>query len=165
VPAFEESPTFTGFSASEINLVTDDPSCGGGTCLVNGFQGLTTCPYGQDANGRSPSPSVPACTTPGTGQPVTSSGPGGATVQPQCTDRRPSSTVYCTCRCANADGQTDDGADYCSCPDGFTCTQLVSSLGSANIPLAGAYCIKGGTAYDPATACARTCDPIQQNCP
>ena len=61
---------------------------------------------------------------------------------------RTNKAVYCSCRCANIDGQTNDGANYCSCPDGFTCQQLVSSIGlGTNQELTGAYCIKSGTAY------------------
>jgi hypothetical protein len=81
-------------------------------------------------------------------------------VKPACTDRQSAKTVTCSCRCANAAGKTDDGAQYCSCTGGFACTQLVPEL-TVGDPLAGAYCIANGTAYDPLTSCTGTagCDP------
>jgi hypothetical protein len=92
-----------------------------------------------------------------------------ATVQPQCRDRTGGtngSAVYCSCRCANVDGQTNDGAVYCACPEGFSCTQLVSSIGAGDTGLTGAYCIKSGTQYDAVNSCtsAGHCDATQQNC-
>ena len=42
--------------------------------------------------------------------------------------RRASEAVYCSCRCQNADGKTDDGARYCDCPNGYACsTRLPAS--------------------------------------
>jgi hypothetical protein len=71
----------------------------------------------------------------------------GFTVDPQCTDRTADKTVYCSCRCADIDGNTS-GGNFCKCPDGFTCTQLVSSLSAqSDQGLTGAYCIKSGTAF------------------
>jgi hypothetical protein len=101
-PSQESTPTFAGFSASDVVLDPSNPGCGGGSCIVNHFQGLISCPYGQDAQGTPPA-GEKACTVPGTGQPVTQA------VKPWCADRHPSAAVYCSCRCANADGQTDDG--------------------------------------------------------
>jgi hypothetical protein len=72
--------------------------------------------------------------------------------------------VYCSCRCANVDGQTNDGANYCTCPDGFQCTQLVSSIGLANQGLTGAYCIKNNTKFDPNSNCNSVCNPMSKNC-
>ena len=87
-----------------------------------------------------------------------------ATVSPQCTDRKAANSVYCSCRCANINGATDDGAVYCKCPEGFECKQLVSSIGQGNEGLTGGYCIKSGTAYDQNNACGNTCDPTTQKC-
>lgn len=84
----------------------------------------------------------------------------GAQVHPQCLDCIAANTVYCSCRCANAAGATNDGANYCSCPDGFTCTQLISPVGIGIDPnLIGAYCIKKASDYDPASSCETACDP------
>lgn len=158
-PSREQSPSFDGFAAGEVNLDTGSPACGGATCLVNHFQGLTKCPYGQDSAGHPPAGAASACSTPDAGQPVT--GP----VQPQCADRRPSKSVYCSCRCANAAGRTDDGATYCTCPGSFTCTQLVTSIGAPGDTISGAYCVEDDTAYDPAVSCSKLCDPSAQDCP
>jgi len=81
----------------------------------------------------------------------------GFGIDPQVTPRQTANTVYCSCRCANTSGATDDGSVYCSCPSGFYCAQLVTSIGSVEQGLTGGYCIKGDapgasndTAYDPA---------------
>ncbi len=80
----------------------------------------------------------------------------GAQMTAQCTDRLAKDTVYCSCRCGNIDGKTDDGAEYCACPSGFTCSQLVTSIGEKNDTTSGAYCIKAGTEYHAESACAET---------
>ncbi len=83
-------------------------------------------------------------------------------VLPQCIDRTADVAVYCSCRCADVNGQTNDGSNYCTCPDGFTCTQLVSSIGVTDSGLTGAYCMKNNTGYN-ATVCS-SCDPTKGNC-
>jgi hypothetical protein len=156
IPSDESSPTFAGFSASSVVLDANNPACGSGPCLVNHFQGLTSCPYGQDAQGTPPA-GEKACTVPGTGQQVTQA------VQPWCADRPASAAVYCSCRCANADGRTDDGATYCECPGSFTCAQFVSPPGPGDT-VSGAYCVEDGTQYDPSVSCAVECDPASSSC-
>jgi hypothetical protein len=151
VPQQELQPTFAGFNEHEVTLDPGDPVCGPNVCLVNHFQGLTDCPYGQDPLGASPGPKgTPACTVPGTSTPVNptsaDSASAGESVAGQCADRRAKGTVYCSCRCANAQGTRADDATYCACPSGYTCTPLVSAIG-ANDPVAGSYCIASGTAY------------------
>jgi hypothetical protein len=79
-------------------------------------------------------------------------------------DRQASATVYCSCRCANAAGSTNDGATYCPCPSGYSCTQVVPATQSGD-PRAGAYCIKNGTVYAPNSACISLCNRTQNNCP
>ena len=150
IPEQEFDTQFPGFDPGEVNVESHSFQCLTRLCLVNHFRGRVTCPYGT------------SCTTPGnTGNAV------GVPVQPQCTDRTANDAVYCSCRCANADGRTDDGANYCACSDGFECAQLVSPIASGNQGLAGAYCIKKGTEYDAASACTLSCDPTvpDQNCP
>jgi hypothetical protein len=133
-------------------LESDNPTCGAtDVCLLNHFDGRTSCPYGGPPG---------TCTVPGTGAPVTVS------VSPQCVDRRAADAVYCSCRCANIAGRTDDGASYCTCPDSFACTQLVTPIGQSSADdIAGAYCIKRGTAYDPLASCTVHCDPASHPCP
>jgi hypothetical protein len=82
----------------------------------------------------------------------------------QCTQRKADTAVYCSCRCADQYGQTSDGSEYCICPGGFTCTQLVYSLGDPVSPLTGAYCIKNGTAYPDAGVDCTECDPATGDC-
>jgi hypothetical protein len=148
VPSEELSPTFGGFSYQEVSIERSNAGCGRLMCLVDHFQGRTTCPYGEQPGGSA------SCTVPGTSTPVT---PPRGTVQPWCIDRLARDTVTCTCRCANADGRTDDGAQYCTCPGAMTCTQLITPGGPSD--LAGAYCIPQGHAYDPRNVCFGRCDP------
>jgi hypothetical protein len=177
-PEAEYSQAFLGFDVKEVNIESKSFQCETRLCLANHFQGRVTCPYGQNSSGTaafgldSPSNGVgTACVTP-IGQPVngidTSLSPPavddpkvGATVQPNCTDRTAEHAVYCSCRCANVDGKTDDGANYCTCPTGFTCPTggpaLVSSVGQTEAGLAGYYCLKNGTAFDPQNVCGSTC--------
>lgn len=159
-PAQELSSSFGGFALGEVTVEANNPTCGAGNgrCLVNHFQGRTTCPYGQNAAGMAPPPAAP-CTVPGTGQAVSGQ------VKAQCTDRRASSAVYCSCRCANAEGRTDDGAAYCACPGSFTCTQLITPIGSESDDISGAYCVEDATEYDASSSCAETCSASSADCP
>jgi hypothetical protein len=145
-PASELNASFDGFNAAEV-FDSSNPACGGGGCLVYHFQGRTSCPYGQDAQGMAPSGAT-ACTVPGTSTAVT-----GA-VQAQCSDRTAAETVYCSCQCADSSGNA--GANDCACPTGYDCTQLGAPLGG--------YCVKAGTTYQDTTACATTCDPQGSPC-
>jgi hypothetical protein len=163
LPAAERSASFAGFNAREVSLEVGNAACPGAVCLVNHFEGRTTCPYGQDAQGRPPGGSTQACTVPGTGAPVQPSGPAGETVSPWCADRTASADVTCSCRCANAQGRTDDGASYCACPMGFACTQVFSALTPGDA-LAGGYCVRPSSVYDPATACSALCTPGTAAC-
>ncbi len=170
VPEQEYDPTFSGFSELEVNVESKSFQCQTRLCLVNHFKGRVTCPYGQSSTGEAPT-GAEKCATPA-GVPVDGLDKDGnavdskklATVEPQCTDRRADNAVYCSCRCANVDGKTDDGAKYCSCPDGFACEQLVTSIGATDTGLTGAYCIKSGTKFDRNNNCAKSCDPTSAKC-
>jgi hypothetical protein len=164
-PSPELSPSFAGFNSREVTLDENNASCGGDVCLVNHFQGLTDCAYGQEQDGGPAPGAITGCTVPGTSTPVMpNAAKTGQQVLPQCVDRETGAAVYCTCRCANTAGQTNDGATYCTCPSGFSCTPLVPA-GQSGDPRAGAYCIKEGTAYDANTSCNSWCDPTLNNCP
>jgi hypothetical protein len=156
VPSSEDMATGAA-SVMDVSLDTANATCGSLVCLSNHFQGRVSCPYGQSQTRTAPAGAMP-CTVPGSGAPVTSA------VQAQCTNRKAADTVYCSCRCANTNGRTDDGATYCTCDTGFDCTQLVTSTGS-NASQAGGYCMKHGTAFDPANACAMLCGPKTNPCP
>jgi hypothetical protein len=165
IPSQERVATFGGFNQREVTLDENNAACPGAVCLVNHFQGLTTCPYGQDTQARPANGGAAACSVPGTGEPVRpGAAVGGQTVQPWCTDRLPTTTVACSCRCQNVQGRTDDGASYCACPSGFTCSQVVPEIESGD-PRAGGYCVAAGTAYDPTSTCHATCDAPVTPCP
>ena len=165
VPSPELSASFAGFTEQAVTLDENNTACSGAVCLVNHFRGLTACPYGQDANGNPFPPITSACSVPGTSTPVKPNDPkAGNAVLAQCLDRRASRAVYCSCRCANAEGSTNDGATYCTCPSGYACTQVVPAIQSGD-PRAGSYCIQNGTAYDPSNACSAECSSNLGNCP
>ncbi|MFO0643708.1 MAG: hypothetical protein U0183_31060 [Polyangiaceae bacterium] len=159
IPEQEYNEQFLGFSQKEVNVESKSFQCQTRVCLVNHFRGRVSCPYGQTAagGGRSSDP----CVLPGTVDGKVKGVPGapeGAAVEPQCLNRKADATVYCSCRCANSQGKTDDGANYCACPDGFACEQLVDPTGQGNEGLTGGYCIKQNTKYDPGVDCQGDCD-------
>lgn len=183
IPPQELSTTFLGFDYHEVTVDERNIACGSGVCLVNHYQGRVTCPYGQNQAADGPygttggsascggASASSICCTPGADQAVVasqdvgSSAPMHSQVLPGCSDRPSAKAVTCSCRCANAAGKTDDGAQYCSCPGGFACTQVVPEL-TAGDPLAGAYCIPNGSAYDAPTSCqSARCDPAKSDCP
>lgn len=162
VPSEEYDEAFLGYDPGEVRVdTTSDPNI---VCLVYHFRGRTTCPYGQDKSGNAPSGAAP-CLTP-TGAPVTGDPIGDpydlAQVPPQCTDRRPNDTVFFSCKCANADGRTDDGGNYCSCPSGTKCQALDAS--PTGFGIGTAYCIPTAAAYDPYRSCLTACDPSTATC-
>lgn len=175
-PEQEYNTDFNGFSEKEVNVESKSFQCQTRLCLVNHFRGRVSCPYGQiaDSQGKSapPVPGAQACTVPGSTTPIIGAAdpkdPTGNThnpvVQPECLDRTADKAVYCSCRCANVNGKTDDGAIYCKCPDGFHCAQLVSSIGTGNEGLTGGYCVKDKTDFDANASCQQSCDANLGNC-
>lgn len=156
VPHDENNPSFSGFSAEEVSIENGTRACQTHTCLINKFQGRVSCPYGATGTGDS-------CPLPGTDP--TSDDPTDkvkVAVAPQLVDRREDQGVYCSCRCANADGRIDDGASYCACPAGFNCEQLVQDIGFGSESIAGGYCVKAGTNREPT---GPSCSESEQNCP
>jgi hypothetical protein len=156
IPSAESLATFDGFDNEEVSLSATTTS-GAPTCVVDHFRGLVTCPYGQTATGQPPA-GASACTTTD-GQPVV-----GA-VEPQCVDRPAAKVVIWSCRCANAQGQTDDGRAYCACPPSTACTPLVSSVGGEEDDLSGAYCVPPAALLDGGAVCAVSCSPTAAPCP
>jgi hypothetical protein len=156
------SPNWPGFSSALIAIDTHNPGCGGLPCIRNHFQGLLTCPYGQTADGGPPPGADAGCVVPGTSTPVRPDLPDhDESVLPWCVSRPPGVTVICSCRCADAEGKTDDDAGpYCTCPTGFSCTPL-----DPEGPAAGSYCIPTGSAYDAGGGCGPVCDPTSHPCP
>jgi hypothetical protein len=76
-------------------------------------------------------------------------------VPAQLTARQTDKAVYCSCRC---DGP-DKNARYCECPEGFQCEKLVDDLKITQAAgnLAGSYCIRAGSKYDPNASTAEDC--------
>lgn len=134
-PSVQAQVGFTQFYPSEVTIETGAKACPSQVCLVNHFRGRVGAPYGD------------------------------ASVEPQCVDRQQKNSVYCSCRCANNAGRTDDGHVYCDCAPGFDCTHLVDSIGPSTDDVAGSYCALTHTSYDSATACSATCDPMSAPCP
>jgi hypothetical protein len=161
IPEQEYDPTYAGANYDEVGVVPGSFQCLTRLCLVNHFQGRVTCPYGQQANGAviSGSSAMAGCVTPGLQTDVS------VAVAPECIDRQAADAVYCSCRCENLSGQTDDGANYCKCPSGFACTQLVSSLGAGlDQGLTGGYCVRNGTAFSasPTSTSTMVCGTSEQ---
>lgn len=171
IPEDEYRTNFGGYSETEVNVESRSFQCETRVCLVANFRGRTTCPYGQDEGDIASIPedeSVPPddprleniCKIPGTD----GSDPADRVRSPvpaQVVNRRPDAAVYCSCRCADANGQQDDGSNFCECPDGFVCQPLVEDLGLGNSLLAGSYCIKAETQFTSADA---ECNRAERDC-
>jgi hypothetical protein len=158
VPEDEYQVTFSGYGVGEVNVESRSFQCETRLCLVNAFQGRVSCPYGQQEDDIAGGDLNRKCKVPGT------SGTEAADliqvpVSAQLIDRRAEDTVYCSCRCANAEGNTDDGARYCECPSGFTCAKLVEDLSLGSKQLAGSYCIRDGTQFVTGQQAGPTCVP------
>jgi len=164
-PEDEYQQAFNGYGITEVNIESKSFQCETRVCLVNHFEGRVSCPYGQADTDLTLPPTDPRrCRIPGTSgehcvsaDHTTTVDCGGTAenideikvpVQSQRLARNGQDTVYCSCRC---DGP-DTTARYCECPSGYQCEELVRELGLGESQLAGSYCIKDGTRYDPKTA-------------
>ncbi len=194
VPEDEYGTGIPGFAVGEVNVESRSFQCATRVCLVNHFQGRVSCPYGQEpetspapADGATETAEasvLPDCM--GQKRDSLECQPGGklhmescqvpgrdgsrwedrivTAVDPQLVERQAKDTVYCSCRCANAEGKTDDGATYCECPATFQCKELVDDLGlDGGGQLTGSYCIKEGTAYDSSSA-TKECSSSKADC-
>jgi hypothetical protein len=177
-PEQEYDPSFIGFDEKEVNVESKSFQCRTRICLVNHFRGRASCAYGQSTEGNPPAGSKTGCLVPGTTEDKITGqvpGPDGAPVfrdprkkslvLPQCVDRAADKAVYCSCRCADINGDQPSDQTFCKCPDGFACTPLVTSIGKGNEGLTGSYCIKDNTTYNKDTACNQgDCDPVAKKC-
>jgi hypothetical protein len=177
-PEQEFDPSFLGFDEKEVNVESKSFQCRTRICLVNHFRGRASCTYGQSVDGVPPAGADPtSCHVPGdTAQKITGlTDPKDvasfrdprkkALVSAQCFDRKAADTVYCSCRCADINGNKPSDQTFCACPDGFSCTPLVTSIGAGNEGLTGSYCIRSNTAYNKDTACNQgDCDPNTKKC-
>jgi len=190
-PEQEYNSDFLGFDKKEVNVESKSFQCRTRLCLVNHFQGRVSCPYGQGPSGDAPAGGK-VCALPGSEKPIEglkqcqsadatpctddAGCPAGvkcdfvdtrnkSTVRPQCLDRQATSAVYCSCRCADINGQRPSDQTFCDCPENFQCQRLVTSIGEGNEGLTGSYCIKKNTTYDVTTSCTQgECDPNLKNC-
>lgn len=174
-PEQEYNADFLGFDEKEVNVESKSFQCRTRLCLVNHFRGRVSCPYGQGPGGEAPAGAKGACTVPGSETPIEGAKDPAtndfvdtrkkSSVSAQCSDRKADMAVYCSCRCADINGQRPSDQTFCDCPDGFSCERLVTSIGQGNEGLTGSYCIKKNTKYDPATACTQgDCDPTTRKC-
>jgi hypothetical protein len=168
VPEQEFNEDFNGFDVKEVNVESKSFQCRTRLCLVNHFQGRVSCPYGQNLDGTPKNGSNVPCKVPGTDVNIVGAGDADPrkqkSVASQCVDRAADKTVYCSCRCADINGEKPGDQTFCDCPDGFTCERLVTSIGKGNEGLTGSYCIKNNTKYDPTTACTQgECDALDKN--
>lgn len=165
-PEQEYDPSFIGFDEKEVNVESKSFQCRTRICLVNHFRGRTSCPYGQGADGKALTPDSKNCRIPGTQDPITgltvATDPNSfrdprkkAAVPPSCVDRAGDKAVYCSCRCADINGDQPSDQTFCECPESFSCVPLVTSIGKGNEGLTGSYCIKDGTTYNKDTACTQ----------
>jgi len=174
IPEQEYNADFLGFDEKEVNIESKSFQCRTRLCLVNHFRGRVSCPYGQGQNGEAP-PGGEPCTIPGSDTKIEGAKKDNgefadtrrqSSVSPQCVDRKTDRAVYCSCRCADINGQRPSDQTFCECPDGFSCERLVTSIGQGNEGLTGSYCIKRNTKYDPTTACTQgecdKADPTRQ---
>jgi hypothetical protein len=161
VPEDEYQQNFNGFAETEVNVESKSFQCETRVCIVNHFRGRVSCPYGQtQGNIDMLNPDDPArCRVPGTDGKHCLDGNNHVActnaaqvnidaitvpVAPQLLDRTAQDTVYCSCRCKGP----DPNANYCECPSGYECSELVKELGlPGRAQLAGSYCIKQGTEY------------------
>ncbi|MDB4935980.1 MAG: hypothetical protein JWP87_2952 [Labilithrix sp.] len=175
-PEQEYDPSFIGFDEKEVNVESKSFQCRTRICLVNHFRGRASCPYGQSLDGTKPAAAKNACLVPGTTDAITGltnpQDPASfrdprkkALVPAQCNDRTANDAVYCSCRCADINGDQPSDQTFCQCPDGFACRPLVTSIGQGNEGLTGSYCIKNGTEYNKDTACnLGECDAAAKKC-
>jgi hypothetical protein len=186
VPEDEYVSTFSGYQDTEVNVESRSFQCETRVCLVNHFRGRVSCPYGQSQETADAAKAAgdgsqgihtggEACRIPGTrgdklGDAITVPVPAqyyrrSAKASPARTGQgRVEDSVYCSCRCANAEGSTDDGARYCECPSGFTCRKLIDNLGLGSTQLAGSYCIREGTDWNISEDRGESCSATIANC-
>ncbi|MGC4063668.1 MAG: hypothetical protein QM784_03295 [Polyangiaceae bacterium] len=142
LPRDEFSPNFSGFAVDEITVETANVDCAAESfCLVRGFQGRVSCPYGQDESALSMSTENPQrCYLPRDAHRAVT-----VPVSPQLKDARASESVYCSALCADAHGHRADGRRYHDCPSGYRCEAILESglLGGQN--LNGSYCVREDT--------------------
>ncbi len=155
------SPTLTLDGASYA-CAYFDPSCApGGAAPCMGVLQSYLCHAPGACQSASATPAEnqgKACCVPGTDAPVS------VPVCGQCDTsmhRDAESAVYCSCRCAVADGDPPEpDFNFCACPSGFSCSEIRPDLNLGDAQLTGKYCIRDGSAFD---STAETCGFVAGN--
>jgi hypothetical protein len=183
VPEDEYLTGFNGFSKDEVNVESRSFQCLTRVCLVNHFEGRVSCPYGQTEDLDALGEGLSTCMGTLEHRNSPECQPGGSLhmqgcqvptrdgsrwndrivvpVAAQVIERQAEDAVYCSCRCADAAGSTKD---LCQCPSGFGCERLVEDLDLGAEQLAGSYCVRVGTNYNPGNPPQAKCDASQANC-
>jgi hypothetical protein len=121
---------------NNCQTLTGTPAENCSVALVGGV-----CPQGKERD----------CCVPGTDTPVS------PPVCGQCdanSNRDATQAVYCSCRCGVADTDPPEpNFNFCSCPTGYSCVELVPDVGLGDAELTGKYCIKTGSDYKGTTDC------------
>jgi hypothetical protein len=130
-------------------MCTNDTECPSGSVCDQGSQECTRyiChkPGGcQSADATDEENAGKACCAEGTSTPVSKAVCGQCQEESQRTAEK---AVYCSCRCGPPDGAPPDDSEYCACPTGFECSQLLPDVGLGGAQISGKYCIKQGTAF------------------
>jgi hypothetical protein len=148
------SPTFTSDGATYACAYSDPTCVPGGSTPCKGLLQSYVCHVPgacQSANASAADNQGKACCVPGTDAPVSVS------VCGQCSpanQRDAAGSVYCSCRCAVADGApAEPDFDFCTCPGGYTCSEIRPDLNLGDPELTGKYCIKAGSAFTQVTSC------------
>lgn len=150
-PSIERDPSFPGFTLGMVSVEAQAPGCASDVCLVHGFQGRVSCPYGQTEE---QALETPACFVPGTDVPVQ------VDVAPQLVARPAELASICSCRC---DGP-DTMAPYCECPDSMECAPLVADVGLGAGLTSGSFCVPRGTLVSETGKNGPACDAAEENC-
>lgn len=66
------------------------------------------------------------------------------TVVPQFQQRAPAASVYCSCRCADANNGQPETGNFCECPSGFACQPMFNADPNTADELEGYYCVRDG---------------------
>jgi len=124
----------------------------GEKCVESSLPGRFVCHKPNDCQQPNAAPASnagKACCLPGTDTPVS------VPVCGQCdrkANRDAEQAVYCSCRCGTADGAPEEpNFNFCTCPTGFTCSEIRPYIGLGDPLLTGKYCVKEGTAYTTGT--------------
>lgn len=176
-----DAPNLNG---TDYYCVNADDKCAGTNCtrVLKAF----VCHKDGDCQTSDPSDKANAnrqCCVPGTDTPVSVSVCGQCDADSQ---RNADKAVYCSCRCCpkccddpsltpeekaagacaddNCGTKCDPNFNYCSCPSGFTCSEIRKNVGLGDAQLTGSYCIHEGSQYKGPTICGSVAGAVNAGC-